>query len=300
MRRALRAAGRVSARLDKPLVRPNQVRSTLQKKLDLMTNDLEAATRPRPLRSELFELAVPDGWQQGRGAYGGLTLAALVRAIEAYANTPDRLLRSLTAELPGPNLAGRGEIAVESLRVGSGQSTLSARLLQDGELKAHAVAVLGRARASSAGEYCELIPPEQPDWRSLPALARPEGPGFAKHFEYRSASAPPFSGAPSARITGWVRARHCAAMSSAAYLVALADAWWPATFVRATAPMPLGTVAFTLQVIGDPPPLDPAIPLAYRAHVWSLSQGYFVEQRELWTEQGRLLALNQQTFAVIK
>jgi len=31
--------------------------------------------------------------------------------------------------------------------------------------------------------------------------------------------------------------------------------------------------------------------------VWN---GYFVETRELWTETGELVAINHQTFAVIK
>jgi hypothetical protein len=64
-------------------------------------------------------------------------------------------------------------------------------------------------------------------------------------------------------------------------------------FVRGAAPMPIGTIAFTPQVIGDPQPFDPATSVAYRAHVCR-------QQREPWTEQGTLLALDQQTFAVIK
>lgn len=266
-----------------------------------MTHDLELASRPRALSAGLFELQVPDGWQQGRGAYGGLTIAALARAIEAFASSPERSLRSLTAELPGPNLVGAAELRVEDLRSGSAQSTLGARLVQSGELKAVGVAVLGRARAPGAGEYCELTAPELPNWRDLPSLPlQGLGPTFTQHFEYRLASPPPFSAQPSARVAGWVRPLECAAMSGSAYLAALIDAFWPAVFTRASAPLPVGTVAYTLQVIGEHGPFDPSIPLAYRAHVLSLSQGYFVEQRELWSETGQLLALNQQTFAVIK
>lgn len=262
--------------------------------------DLELATRPRPLTAGHFEFQTPDGWQQGRGAYGGLTLAALVRAIEIHTNTPERALRSLTAELPGPNLAEHSQITVDDLRLGSGQSTVRAQLTQAGELKAHAVAVLGRARASTVGDYNELAAPEQPSWRDQPVLPLAGGPTFLQHFEFRSTAPAPFTGAPTAKTQGWVRPVRPASLSSAAYLTALIDAWWPAMFVRATAPALVGTVAFTLQLVGEVPPLPPEIPLAYRAHVWSLSQGYFVEQRELWTEHGQLLALNQQTFAVIK
>jgi hypothetical protein len=89
-------------------------------------------------------------------------------------------------------------------------------------------------------------------------------------------------------------------MSVAAYLAALSDAWWPTAFSRATERMAVATVAFTLQIVATPERIDPSIPLAFRGHGWLLHEGYCVEQRELWNEDGELLALNQQTFAIIK
>ena len=75
----------------------------------------------------------------------------------------------------------------------------------------------------------------------------------------------------------------------------------PTAIADATVPMPVGTVAFTLQLIGEAPPFDPQVPLAYRAHVWSLSQGYFVEQRELWSDDAdELRAWGKQRLAAAK
>jgi hypothetical protein len=268
-----------------------------------MTDDLELATRSQKLAEDgLFEAQVPDGWQQGRGAYGGLTIAALLRAVEAYANTPDRRLRSLSAELPGPTLVGANQIRVENLRAGSAQSTLTARLGQDGQVSGICVAVMGRARAPGYGEFCEIERPSLRPWREiepLPALAG--GPTFSKHFEFRLDGPLPYSASPSARSLGWIRPRRCgAAMSGTAYLAAMIDVWWPAMFTRAAAVFPVATVAYTLQVVTAADSFDPQLPLAFRAHAWVLSQGHFVEQRELWSEDGQLLALNQQTFAIIK
>jgi len=267
-----------------------------------MTNDLEIATRVRPVGDDLFEGEVPDGWQQGRGAYGGLTIASMVRAIEAFADSSDRTLRSLTAELPGPTLLGTTQIRPELLRAGSAQSTLTARLTQEGEVRAICVAVLGRARATSVGEHCELVPPELKPWREIePFPLRFGAPTFTQNFEFRSDGPMPLSGSSSARALGWVRPRAAAAaMSGASYLAALADVWWPALFARTTTMSPVATVAYTLQILGTCEAFDPELPFAYRAHTWALRQGYFVEQRELWSEHGELLALNQQTFAVIK
>ena len=65
--------------------------------------ELTSGARVDPAR---WEWSVPDGWQQGRGAFGGLVIAALARALEAHVGDPERTLRSLTAVLPGATLAG--------------------------------------------------------------------------------------------------------------------------------------------------------------------------------------------------
>ncbi|EYF05818.1 thioesterase family protein [Chondromyces apiculatus] len=264
-------------------------------------HDLELATRPQRRGTDTFDLDIPDGWQQGRGAYGGLPIASLVRAIEQFSDTPDRTLRSFSAELPGPTLVGPAEVRVETIRAGSGQSTLSARLVQGGETRAFAVAVLARPRAPAAATFCELEPPVLRPYRDIPALpGGPFFPVFAQHFEYRTDGPFPFTAGKEARIEGWIKPRHVGSLSCGAHLAAVADAWWPATYSRASAPFLVGTVAYTLQIVGAAEPLDPDAPFAYRARVWVQSEGWFVEQRELWSEDGHLLALNQQTFAIIK
>lgn len=250
----------------------------------------------------MFDWEVSDGWQQGRGAFGGLTVAALVRAVEHVEPRRDRRLRSLSVQLPGATVLGPAEIRVETLRASSGQSTLSAALSQDGEVRAFAVAVLAKDRPADADEYCELAAPELGDWRTLePLPGGVLGPVFARHFEYRCTGPLPFSSGPEAVVEGFVRLPNTNArdVGDAAYLAALADAWWPATFSRMTAPRPIGTVAFTLQVLGSARELDPSVPLAYRARTWVQTAGWLVEQRELWSEAGQLLALNQQTIAII-
>ncbi len=62
----------------------------------------------------------------------------------------------------------------------------------------------------------------------------------------------------------------------------------------------MATVAFTFQPFVRFEGLDPASPLFFRGRLEAMSEGYCVEFRELWGEDGRLLALNQQTFVVIK
>jgi hypothetical protein len=120
---------------------------------------------------------------------------------------------------------------------------------------AHAVGVLGKDRARDADAQ-DLARPEMPPWRDAPIapVAPPFGPTFATHFEFRPLGALPFSGAGShreARVTGWVRPKDPGPARDAAYLTALADAYWPAFFTRFHAPRPMATIAFTLDLLGD-------------------------------------------------
>jgi acyl-CoA thioesterase len=267
---------------------------------------LSDLSTPR-LVGERYLLDVPAGWRQGRGAFGGLLVGALVRAIEHHVADPARKVRSVTAELPGAVDAGTAEIAVETLRRGNNVSTVRAALSQDAEIRSHVVAVVAAARSSPAAAapatWNDLSRPVAPPWRELapvPMDARPgPWPEFAHHFEYRVVEGVPLSGA-AARALGWVRSRDPGPDRGAAYLAAMIDAWWPAAFIRFTTPRPMATIAFTLDIAGSVEDLDPAAPLLYRATAPISDDGYVFETRELWGEDGRLVAINHQTFVVIR
>lgn len=259
--------------------------------------DFLALTTPRPVAPGHLELDTPDGWQQGRGAFGGLVVAALVRAIEAAEDAAARPLRSLTAELCGPLLPGPTEIRVEVLRRGSGVTAIAARLLQGGEVVAHGVGLLARARDDGAHDGIE--PPAMNPWRACPTLDGP-GPPFTRFVEFRPQGPLPLSASPDARAEGWVRLRAPGRARDAALIAALADATWPALWARMSAPRPMGTVSYMLQIVGTMEGLDPDAPLYHRGRALASRDGFTAEQRELWGEDGRLVALNQQTFVTIR
>lgn len=262
-------------------------------------SDLDAHLALTTLDAGRFRADIPDGWQQGRGAFGGLVVALLARAAEATAGGPDRPLRSLTAELCGPTQPGPADILAEPLRVGSGVTTVAARLVQGGEVQAHAVAVLARERDPQVA-WTELDAPVLPPWQDLPVGGPEGGPVFIRHVEFRPVRAPTFVGQEVSEAEGWVRLRNPPRVRDAAYLALLCDIWWPAAFARMTAPRPLATIAFTFQAFGDAARLDPEAPVYHRARAPVARGGYFVELRELWSPSGELLAMNQQTFAVIR
>jgi len=262
--------------------------------------DLHTLTTPRRVSLSRYEVNVPDGWQQGRGAFGGFVIASLIRALEADNADPERTLRSLTAELCGPVMLGPAQIAVEVLRRGSGVTTLAARLTQGSDVLAHAVGVFGRARADKT-QWLGLEAPPRSPWRTVEPLQLGElGPAFTRFFDLRSVGPLPYSGSPQPIASGWIRPKEPGPGRGAAYIAACADAWWPATFATDSAPRPVGTLAYTLELLGTCEGLDPEAPLFHRARVVAGGDGYIVEFRELWGEDGRLIALNQQTIALIR
>lgn len=246
-------------------------------------------------------LVIHEGWGQGRGAYGGLTIAAAIRAIEAHVADPRRRVRSVTAELPGPTRVGTASFAVATLRSGSSVTVARAALSQGRDVTAHAVAVLAASRPiDDPPTWRDLVRPEAPPWQSVAPLP-PDGPypEFSRHFEYRIVAGIPLAGgAP--HVVGWLRAHRPGEARDAAFVAAMIDAWWPAALVRASAMRPLATIAFTLELVDDAHAIDREAPLLYRGTVPIAGDGYFLETRELWTGDGRLLAINHQTFAVIQ
>jgi hypothetical protein len=265
----------------------------------MSADSLDVVTTARRITDSHFVLEVPDGYQQGRGAFGGLTLAAIVRAVDSVHGGPERAVRTLTAELCGPVLPGPAEITIEPLRLGSGTSTVAARITQQGELRTHAVLVLGRERARDV-EHQGIVTPRLPDWRELSAIA--DGvlpPPFAQHFEFRPNGHAPFAGGGEARAAGFIRPRRPGPLRDAAFVTALADAWWPALFPIMSAPRPMATITFTLDLVSSPEGLEPEVPYYHEAQTLVSHAGFAPELRTLWGHDGRLLAINHQTFVIV-
>jgi acyl-CoA thioesterase len=251
---------------------------------------------------DAFHLDVPTGWKQGRGAFGGYTIAALIRAIEQRVGDPARKVRTVTAELPSPVEPGAAQITVDLMRTGKSLSAARAALVQHGEVRGHAVAILAASRPGHGPlAWRDLAPPEAPPWKSIAPLEMQHGvwPEFAQHFEYRVVSGLPIADGSPARTVGWIRPREHCNVCDTGYVASVMDAWWPAAFTKFPPTRPCATIAFTLEMVTDVDGLAPDAPLLYRGTVPVCADGYFLETRELWGEDGRLVAINHQTFAVI-
>jgi hypothetical protein len=260
-----------------------------------------------------FVLDVPDGLQQGRGAWGGVATGAIISAAEQVDARPGMAVRTLSAQLVAPVLVGRVDVVAEVLRRGSATTTIAVQVRDGGGgLLAHGVVVLGTPRRGDdmpdGPDWIGVAPPPElaagPDAVPVVDIGPPLAPGFTVHLEMRPAVGVPFEGSTSDTI-GWVRPRAPLARVDAAVVSALADAWWASVMVRLDRVRPAATVGYALEV-----PLAPAslprtadgrlVPLLHRGRVIAAREGFAVETRELWTVDGRLASWNTQTVAVIR
>lgn len=265
-----------------------------------MTQDLQTLITPSRQKDGRFLWHVPDGWQQGRAAFGGLVVGALVRTGDLHVNDASMPLRSLTAHLCGPVQPGDALVTATTLREGSNTCVVEVRIEQSGALQTHAVLLFGKSRSSN----CDTTtpPPPMPDWRDIPIapVEPPLGPTFSQHFEYRIVDGIPLSGSEEPASAGWIRAKRPGTLRDTAYLAAHIDAWWPSAYPMLETPRPFGTVTFTFEVVGTLEGLAPDAPFFHTERQFAGKDGYLVEFRELRGEDGRLLALNQQTMVLIR
>lgn len=260
----------------------------------------QKATQLKALGDGRFKLTVPEGWEQGRGAYGGLVLGALARAAESIATQPEQRLRILTGDILAPVLPGPAQVRVELLRQGANQLNVATRLVQDDEVRATASVVLSLRRKAEVENFSPSAPtlPAASEVKKLP-VAPPLWPNFATHFDYRCTGPLPYSGSAQPVSEGWIREDQAPSTVDAAQVVGYLDAWWPALFSTQDTFRITATVSFMAQLLVDPTTLDPSEHLRFTGKVAALQEGFFVEYRTLWSGEA-LVAMNQQTFVVIR
>jgi hypothetical protein len=260
----------------------------------------EVASRIERVSDRVFRAHLPDGWQQGRGAFGGLVIGLLTRAAIAAESDSARRLRVVTADIFAPVLPGAADVAIEVLRRGSNLTSVDTRLLQEGVVLARASVALGTARKTSLARAPAPQPPAAVDWQSLAVLpvGAPLGPVFAHHYEYRSCGALPFAGADRAETAGFVREKERTAPLDAPAVIAMLDVFWPAMFSVETTPHSVATISFSAELLADPSELPPSEPLRHVGRMAGVEAGFMTEFRELWSGE-RLVAMNQQVMALL-
>lgn len=239
-----------------------------------------------------------ERWFTPRGPNGGYLAAIVLRAMMAAVGSPARAPRSLTLHYARPPRAGRLEVAVEVERSGRRLTTLSARMTQAGELCVLALAAFSEEFPAVAG-YAEP-PPSVPPPAAVPVAAATEAmPPIAHRFEVRQAlGAAPFSGADEALTGGWIGFADGPQPLDPPALAMLADAWLPAPFVRLAGPVGAPTIDLTVHFRAPERPAAEPILAVLRSRF--AHGGFFEEDGELWSADGRLLAQSRQLALLLR
>jgi acyl-CoA thioesterase len=259
------------------------------------------ASQVKRLEHDLFEAHIPDGWQQGKGAFGGLIMGTIVRAARAFEHDAARSIRTFSADIAGPVMVGRAHVRVRELRRGQSQTNLQLDLEQDGNVLTSALCTLSSERRVEVDPRAPPAPEAALDWQSVESMPPTGrlGPAFAQHYEYRITGPLPFSGAAEPQAVMFVREREAQGDLDEAALVAYLDAPWPSLFAVARRLYAMATVSFSAQFLPSAEPLPADRPLYTPGRMITQHEGYCFETRELWAGS-RLVAMSQQTTAVLR
>lgn len=242
-----------------------------------------------------WSAAVPADWAQGRTAFGGLSAAITVRAVQGLPGLEGLPVRSIDVAFVAPVTPGPVGVRAEVLRRGKYLTHASAQMVgEDGQPLVRTHVVLGRLRESAVH-----VPPRSPrpvsraDCVEMPFL---EGlvPDFARGFDFLFATPFPFTGAAEARIDGWCRHRSPAA--GVAAVAALVDAWPGTVLPVLTAPAPASTVRWSMQFPDDEPVRGDEW-FWYESRTAVADGGYSTIVAHLWAAD-RLVAWTEQLLSV--
>lgn len=234
-------------------------------------------------------------WANMVGPFGGITAAAMVRAIDTH---PDRIGEplALTLNYAAPVADGAFDLSLRVVRTNRTNQHWNVELRQDGETKATATAVFATVRETWADTEARppgAPPPEEVAPGSLARVIR-----WAQLYDMRFVEGPmPGAGAqpsPSSTTTLWVRDKAQRPVDYPA-LTALCDVFYPRVYLRRGV-APAGTISLTTYFLADRRQLDAVggdFVLA-TAHANHFSGGYFDQSAKVWSRDGVLLATTHQ------
>ncbi len=232
-------------------------------------------------------------WWVEQGPNGGYVAAILARAM-AQAVEQDRPLRSITVRFLRGADPGRATVTAGADHTGRTVATASAAMAQDGRVTATAQGTFGSARDGL--ELSALEAPEVTGWQegmALPQDGPLTPPAFTQHVGYRIVGGTfPLSGADEPEMRVWMRPADPTPWEDP-LIVFLADAWMPAAFAAVERPVGLPTIDLTVHLTGHRPsdPEQPDVGVFTADHA---GQGYVVEDGDLWTVDGDLVARMRQ------
>jgi acyl-CoA thioesterase len=252
----------------------------------------EAATAVASQGDGRWTATASGDWFATRGPNGGYLAAIVLRAMRGELADAARHPRSLTLHYLRPPVAGDLSIAVTIERAGRRLSTVTAEVDQGGKPCILAIGAFSED-FDFAAEYADPMPmvPPPGEIQAIPqenALVP-----IAQRFEVRPAlGGSLFSEADEAYTGGWIAFRDGDPPLGPCALAMVSDAWVPSPFVRTAGPFGAPTVDLTIHFRAPDLPAEWPVLVTFRSRF--AHAGFFEEDGEMWSADGRLLAQSRQ------
>ncbi len=237
---------------------------------------------------------IDDDWMQGRTAYGGLTAALCFEAASVVVD--DLPVRAAQISFIGP-VAADTTFRAELIRRGRSAAFVGVDAIAGDETVSRCVFTFGAARPSQL-DFAAIPMPEVPAPDDLPRRdPTPGGPTFLNHFDMRSAFGGSETAGNKADVGGWLRIRGEDTPATAATLLALADGPPPAAISMLPERVPLSSVTWMTEFLGDG--IDDGTGWFFaRAIAETAHDGYSSQAMTLWDEGGHPIMVGRQTVAI--
>lgn len=250
-------------------------------------------------------LAIGAHWTGFGGAHGGLLVAAAARSMDRTVGD-GRTLRSIHVDLRGAVAPGVLELDAALDRAGRSVSFASVTARQAGRERFSASGVYGDGLEPDGGPVpvayaptTRALRPDVPEPGSCDPWVLPGSPALTT-IEYRPANGNlPGGNSGLADFHVWMRIIGDDAPVDQTRALVLLDAPAPGLYGTVRTPFPIPTVELTAHLL-------PAVHSAQSPWVLARMQtvvaaeGYAVDDCELWSEDGRLIALARQLRRVIQ
>lgn len=239
-------------------------------------------------------------WGQGRTAFGGATAAVMCHLVMQRAS-PERNMISFSVTFCAPvTVESEIEIEVEALRRGKTLEQYSVRAKQDGELRAHAVAVFA-GTVNSAIKIAAETAPLRPNDIAIPEqrLAVGLNPRFEANFDYRFyKGAPLYSGSTDREHLVGISFKKPPSSRRLAHLVCLMDACPPTPAQQLSEYHPLSTVVWNMHFLPCAKTFDVAQGIIMSSYGEVGIDGAHYLNERVWSHAGLPLAFSTQSVMI--
>lgn len=236
---------------------------------------------------------IPDGWLQGRTAYGGLSAAiALHCAMQSDTDLPP--LRSAQVSFIGP-LSGPILVTAHRLRRGKNAAFIQADIESEAGLGLRCTFVFMRAIESEVDYATTTVPDfkqpgsEEKTFKGNPHVA------FTQNFEFLDRRDGP--NLLPAEWLRWTRLNEREGLDPMVELLAIGDCLPPAALRLLGRNVPMSSMTWILNVLGPAPSTEDGWWLL-RSNADYAKAGSSSQQMGIWNSAGEMVAEQMQSVAV--